>query len=270
MPSPSPTHHQGGLPAIDHIVVIVMENHEYGSVIGNPDAYFITSLAGTYSLATNDHATSHPSLPNYLDMVYGKDFGIHDDGEGYVLPGPNIATELHQAGLSWSDLNESMPDDDATPCSFPSAAPYAKKHNPFAYSSVLQSNTWACSRIDPYAVPRTLARFTFVTPDLCHDVHDCPISTGDRWLSQQVPRWLGRMSGHDLLILTFDEGTTNDGGGGHIATIVAGPGARHGTRDTTSYSHFSLLRTVEDAFGLPYLDHAGDPGVRNYGAMIRP
>jgi hypothetical protein len=140
------------------------------------------------------------------------------------------------------------------------AGDYAKKHDPFAYYRPLVG----CRNIVPlsqlYADERaaSLPRFIWITPNLCHDMHDCDPATGDRFLAQLVPPLLTALGRGGLLIITWDEGTSNDGccrlaAGGHIATIIAGPGARAGARLATPTDHYSTLQTIEDLFDLPRL-----------------
>jgi phosphatidylinositol-3-phosphatase len=264
-----------GGPASMHVVVIVFENKEYAAIRGSSEAPYINSLADQYGLAERYFANTHPSLPNYLDLIAGGDFGISDDGEGYLLRGRTLVDQLAANGLSWRAYMEGMAGDRTAPCPFSSHGGYRKKHNPFAYFARIQGRSGRCRHVLPFrrlsgALATGLPNFTWITPNMCHDMHDCDVATGDAWLSMEVPKWLDRMSGHDLLIMTFDEGTSDEGGGGHVVTVVAGPGAERGKRDGTSYSHFSLLRTIEDAFGLRHLNHAGDRGVHNFDPMIRP
>jgi hypothetical protein len=253
-----------------HVVVVIMENKDYSFVIGNPDAPYINALAGRYALATNDHANEHPSLPNYLDLTAGSDMGIHDDGESYVLSGPQLLSQLSSAGYSWAAYMESMPADATAPCSLPSFGLYRKKHNPFSYWTWLQGNSGRCRRVKPFSSldPSAMERFVWITPNMCHSTHDCSLAIGDAWLRANLPPILQRMSGSDVLFLTWDEGTTAEGGG-HIVTIVAGPGAKRGFTDGTAYSHYSLLLTVEDLFGVACLRHTCDPGVHSMLAMLR-
>jgi phosphatidylinositol-3-phosphatase len=100
-------------------------------------------------------------------------------------------------------------------------------------------------------------------------MHDCSVRIGDAWLARNVPRILRLLSGRDLLFLLFEEGTTSEGGGGHVACIVAGPGAKRMKTSSIRFSHFSLLRTVEDRFGLSHLGHAADPEVKAMDDLLR-
>lgn len=245
------------------VVVIVMENKEYSSIIDNPDAPYINGLADQYALATSYYANHHPSLPNYLDIVAGSNMGIKDDGESYVLSGNFLGRQLYSAGFVERVHAESMPSSETydRPCKFPTSGSYKKRHNPYSYWDWIQGvNGFGahCYMVLPYSkfYPDNLKAFTLIVPNICHDMHDCSIATGDAWLKTNVPPILSNMSGGDILILTFDEGSTTQYGGGHVVTIVAGPGARTHFTDSTFYTHYSLLRTIEDIFSLPCLRNA--------------
>jgi Phosphoesterase family len=115
----------------------------------------------------------------------------------------------------------------------------------------------------------------FVMPDLHHEMHSGPVRVADAWLRHFV----GRLQANTVwrqdtrLVLTFDESTRSDVrsccaglGRGRIPTIVFGPRVPQG-RDGTPYTHYSLLRSIEAAFGLPFLGHAGDPATATIPAL---
>jgi hypothetical protein len=242
-----------------------MENKEFGEVIGSSSAPFINGLARRYALAQGMYAASHPSLPNYLALTGGSTFGIESDCTGCnVNASSNLATQLSAAHLSWKAYMEDLPH----PCfTGASAGEYAKKHDPLVYYNDVRDNPRLCAHIVPLtqlaADERSsrLPTFVWITPNLCHDMHDCAISTGDHFLSSLVPALLRALGPHGLLFLTWDEGSSNAGccrlaSGGHVATIVAGPGARRGAQLTARTDHYSMLQTIEDTLGLPRLRNA--------------
>jgi phosphatidylinositol-3-phosphatase len=250
---------RGGAPA--HVAVIVMENKEYGDVIGARAAPFINALARNYALARTMYAVGHPSLPNYLALTGGSTFGIGSDCTDCGVNATSIVDQLLQAHISWKAYMEDLPH----PCfTGPSSGDYAKKHDPFAYYTRITHNRDLCAHIvslgqlgaDQRAA--ALPRFIWITPNLCHDMHDCGVSTGDRFLAALVPALLRSLGRNGLLFLTWDEGSSNASccrlaSGGHVATIVAGPGARRGARLSTPTDHYSVLQTIEDLLGLPRL-----------------
>jgi hypothetical protein len=272
---PSPLAHLGtGGPA--HVAVIVMENHEYGDIIGSSSAPYINSLAHRYALASRMYAITHPSLPNYLALTGGSTFGIDSDCTDCVVRATSLVDQLESAQLSWRGYMEDLP----RPCfTGASAGDYAKKHDPFAYYTRIASNAGRCASIVPLtrlSVDErrgTLPRFLWITPNLCHDMHDCSVSTGDRFLSALVPPLLRSLGQRGLLFLTWDEGSSDDGccrlaSGGHIATIVAGPGARARARLATPTDHYSVLQTIEDLLHLRRLRGAACAGTSSLQPLL--
>ena len=243
------------------VFVLVMENREYDQVIGSAAAPYLNHLASRRALATRYFAITHPSLPNYLAILGGSTFGISNDCTDCEARGASLATQLSGAGIGWRAYMEGMP----SPCfGDPYSGGYAKKHNPFAYFPEITSDPGLCKRIVPgrrLAADlgrETIAPFSWITPDLCNDAHDCSISVGDAYLRRLVPRLLRHLGPHGLLAITFDEGTSSAGCcgnayGGKVATILAGPDVRRNARLGKAYTHYSLLRTIEDHFGLGHL-----------------
>jgi phosphatidylinositol-3-phosphatase len=254
---PSPPARLAGGPRA-HIAVVVMENEEYGDIVGSPSTPYINSLARRYGLATQMYAIRHPSLPNYLALTGGSTHGIDSDCTDCTVPGTGLAGQLQAKGVSWSAYMEDMP---SSCFNGAGAGGYAKKHDPFMYYTGISGNPALCSKVVPF--PRlardegsnSLPAFAWITPNLCHDMHDCSPAVGDRFLAQTIPPLLRALGPRGLLLLTWDEGSSDNGccrlaGGGHIATIVAGPVARAGARLRTPTDHYSVLQTIEDLFGL--------------------
>lgn len=249
----------GGAPA--HVAVIVMENEEYGAVVGSHSAPFINHLAARYALAGAMYAVGHPSLPNYLALTAGSTFGIRSDCTACSIHATSLIDQLAHAHISWKAYMEDLPH----PCfTGPSSGDYAKKHDPFAYYTRVTRNPRRCGHIVPLRQlgadehARALPRFIWITPNLCHDMHDCSVATGDQFLAKLVPPLLRSLGRNGLLFLTWDEGSSDAGccrlaSGGHIATIVVGPGARRDARITLPTDHYSVLQTIEDLFALPRL-----------------
>jgi hypothetical protein len=256
--------------SLDHIAVIVMENHDYGQVIGSSSASYTNSLAHTYATAANYFAVDHPSLPNYLALAGGSTFGITDDcTDCHVPSAPSLANQLDGAGISWTDYQEGMPSACYTGADYPPGQ-YAKKHNPFIYFDAVATNPALCSRIVPATslagdiAAGHLPAFTWITPNLCNDTHDCSVQTGDAYLAGLVPGLLQALGPHGALFIVWDEsaGSDNSGccggkaAGGHVPAIVAGQGARKGASSSVAYDHYSVLRTIEDNWGLAELGNA--------------
>jgi acid phosphatase len=129
-----------------------------------------------------------------------------------------------------------------------------------------------------------LPRLVFVTPNLDHDMHGAGEGGDDAALIAAADRWLegfyGKLAGSPAwrdgtrLVVTWDEGGGGEklgccGGlaaGGNVATIVTGPGLVP-ARDDATYSHYSLLRSIETLFHLPLLGHASDPSTATIPAL---
>jgi phosphatidylinositol-3-phosphatase len=238
----------------------MMENHGYSQVWNTSSTPYITSLGNQYVRATNYHASIHPSLPNYLQLYAGSNYGITTDcspSDSCHVNAPSLADNLEAKGLSWKAYMEGMP----SPCHLSVSDNYAPKHNPFVYFDDIRNNPLRCGLHDvPYTVlptDLTLAittpNYVFISPDLCNDMHDCPIATGDAWLKANVPPILNSpacTSDKCLIILTWDEDDHADGN--QVLTIFAGSAAKTGgATSDAAYSHYSTLRTIEDIFGLP-------------------
>jgi hypothetical protein len=275
--TPSPiARSAGGRPA--HIAVLLMENEEYGDIIGSHATPYINSLARRYSLASAMYAIGHPSLPNYLALTGGSTFGISSDCTDCAVGATSLVDQLERARISWKAYMEDLPGRCFTGAG---AGEYAKKHDPFIYYTRVARNPASCANIVPLERlstderAGTLPEFIWITPNLCHDMHDCSPATGDRFLSALLPPLLRALGPQGLLFLTWDEGTTNDGccrlaAGGHIATIVAGGGARRGGRIRTTVDHYSVLQTVEDLLGLPRLRGAACACTPSLQPLLRP
>jgi hypothetical protein len=255
----------GRLPAFDHVYLIVMENREYGSIVGSPNAPYINSLIGTYGLATNYDAVSHPSEPNYLALFGGSTFGVTNDGI-YNLARSNLAKQLWSAGLSWHVYEQDYPGH----CSRTSAARggvdlvgvagwYARKHNPaISFRNIARhpdrcANITSLASFDPGA-----AKFEMIVPNTKNDMHSGATAQGDAFLQAFVPLITGSPAfAHSLLLITWDEGWTHRGGGGHVATIVVSPLLKAaGIQSAVPHNHYSLLRTIEAGLGVPCLRKA--------------
>jgi hypothetical protein len=229
------------------VVLILMENHSYGQIAGSSSAPYLNRFARRGTLFTNMSAVSHPSLPNYLALTSGSTLGCTSDAcPPHSYRATNVFRQLRVAGLTWRAWDESMPGR----CVLHDASLYAVRHNPAVYYRDLFPND--CPRHDrpyPTTLPRRLPDLTFVTPDLCHDMHDCSVAAGDTWLRTHVPPLLARGA---IVVITFDEGTSND----HVFCAARGPGLGHGVRRGAAFTHYGLLAGIERHFGLRRLRHA--------------
>jgi phosphatidylinositol-3-phosphatase len=246
-------------PHFTHVVVIVFENRSATSIVGNPAAPTFNALARRYARLVKYDAVAHPSLPNYLALVSGSTHGITSDCTGCVVRGPNLADALARAGKTWKTYAEDLPRPGYTG---PSVGLYKRAHDPFVYFRDVAASPDLRDHLVPFTqLGRDLASdrlpdFSLLIPNLCHDMHNCPVRTGDDWLKAQIPRLLHspELRG-GVVFVVFDEGAKTDhrGGGGHIGAIALGPTVQPGSTFTKRTGHYGLLRTIEDGLGLPRL-----------------
>ncbi|WP_439943582.1 alkaline phosphatase family protein [Streptomyces sp. BBFR115] len=242
-----------GVPTPDHVVVVVFENHAYNQVIDSSSAPYLNSLKSGGANLTQSYAETHPSQPNYFALFSGSTQGVTDDS--CYTPGfssaANLASEQLAAGRTWASYNETLPSQGSTTCS---SGKYARKHNPwFGFGNVPTSSakTFAQFPTDYSALPQ----LSFVIPNLCSDMHDCSVSTGDTWLKNNLGAYATWAKTHNsLLVVTFDE--DNRLSGNRIPTVLYGQPVAAGTTSSTTYNHYDLLRTLEDTQRLT--THAGN------------
>jgi hypothetical protein len=231
-----------------HVFVIVMENKSPQQALRGT---FTASLAAKYRVAGNYAAIAHPSLPNYLALSSGQTWGVQDDNY-QVLPRGGLGDQLTAAGVSWRAYMEGM----TSGRCLNSPYPYVVRHNPFAFygghcpDNVVPLTSLAADLDGPKA-----PLFSWISPDACHDQHDCGLSVGDDWLRQTVgtitqsKAW----AANGVLFITWDEddGATEN----KVLTLVIAPHQSHKV-SSKPYTHYSLLATVEDLLGAGRLGNA--------------
>lgn len=223
------------------VVLVLMENHSRAQITASAAPY-LTSFANAGRTFTHYNAIEHPSLPNYLDIVSGSNQGCRNDRcprQTYT------ANNLFNQVGDWQAWNESM----QHPCQLNSQGQFAVKHSPAAYFTDLRSSCPARDVPYPSQVPASLAAFTFVTPNLCNDMHSCSVRTGDNWARDHIPALLAVGA---VVIVVFDEGS----GSQNVFCAERGPGVPSVT-EAAAYNHYGLLHGLEDHFGAAHLGHAG-------------
>lgn len=285
------------LPAVDRIVVIVLENQEAASILSaSPDASRtprLDRLAHANGIAANYFGIAHPSLPNYIALIAGDTFGIADDrGSCFTrtlkrhchrFGARNLVDELEKKHISWTALMQSMPRAAFLGGGYFFSTTYAEKHNPFVYFSDIATNAQRMAHIVPLesvdavrtllSDGKTAPRFLFIVPDLCHDMHGAPqcldrddmYAQSDAFVSDLVSaiQHSAAFTNRSAIFITWDEGTSNaaccdlQSGGGRVAAIVVG---KHGAprRSNAAYNHYSLLNTIETVWGLGRVGHTGE------------
>jgi phosphatidylinositol-3-phosphatase len=269
-PSPSPTV-VSFVPNFSHIVFIVFENREFGSVVDNPKMPYFNELAKEYTLLTQHYAVIHPSLPNYIALMGGDTFGIKTNAEDQSVDAVSFPDLVEQSGRTWKTYQEDLPE----PCFEGSTSTYAKKHNPFIYFAPIRTDTARCNRtIVPLTelytdlAQNTLPDFVFITPNICNDAHDCSLDIADQWLRKlnvKLLDYLNKSGEPYLMLITFEEGQGNSSccglpakAGGRVPTVLVSPQVKAGFQDDTQYTHYSVLKTISEAWGLPYLGKAAE------------
>jgi hypothetical protein len=169
--------------AFDHIFVIMLENHSKSSVIDDPNAPYLTSLAHTYSMADNYYGVTHPSMPNYLATIAGDNFGIQDDNDQNVvnLDRTNLVDQLEAKHIGWDAYLDTLPanklDRFGPTVAGTQVSLYAKKHNPFVLFDDIKNNPDRMSHVRDYTQLATdlnskgAPQFVWITPNQCNDMH---------------------------------------------------------------------------------------------------
>lgn len=234
------------VPRPDHVVVVLEENHSYSDVIGNSSAPYLNSLAAGGASFTRSFGVTHPSEPNYLALFSGSTHSLTSDSCPHSYTTQNLGSELITAGDSFTGYSESMPSDGYTGCT---SGAYARKHNPwvnFTKDVPASSNR----RFSEFPTDfTTLPTVSFVIPNLNDDMHNGTVSAGDSWLQSNLSAYAAWARTHNsLLIVTWDE--DDNSSNNQIPTIFYGQHVKTGTY-SESIKHYNVLRTLEDAYGLP-------------------
>ncbi len=270
--TPSPTATSKPLvPDFDHIVLIVFENKEFGSVIGNSQMPTYNRLAREHTLLTQYYAVTHPSLPNYIALMGGETFGIDSNCRKCFIDETSLPDLIEASGRTWKTYQEDMP----SPCYIGDTHIYVQKHNPFVYFDNIRLDAARCERsVVPLTALQTdietdsLPNFLFIKPNLCNDSHDCELDVSDAWLTTLLDGLIPALDSTGdsyVVFMLFEEGQGDHSccglpkkAGGRVPVVIYSPLARNGFEDSTQYTHYSLLKTISEAWGLPYLGHAAE------------
>ena len=265
----------GGQP-IKTVFLILMENHNWSTITPSAAPYINNTL-----LAVGSHAEQyfnapgiHPSLPNYLWLEAGTNFGISDDNapsSNHQGTTNHLVTLLKNANITWKSYDEDI---SGTSCPLTNVSKYAVKHNPFVYfddvtNALSTTSAYCIAHVRPYTElatdlnNNTVASYNFITPNLCNDMHDCSVTMGDTWLATNVAMIMNSTAYQQggVIFITWDEGESSQGGAdGPIGLIVLSPKAKGaGYKNTIHYTHGSTLRTIEEIFHLtPLLGDAAN------------
>jgi len=248
-PALTPVAHAAGVPSLDHIIVVVMENKNYDQVRTAP---YIARLVASGSSFSNYHAITHPSQPNYIALWSGSTQGVADDAcpaPGSPFTGENLGHACEAAGLTWRAYAEDLPAVGSSDCRA-DGGQYARKHDPWTdFANVNHQNERPYADLAADIAGGRLPALTFVIPNMCNDMHSCPVEKGDAWLSNNLPAMLRAVGPRGIVVLTWDE--ADDGPTNQILTVINGTPLKHGYVSSRAVTHYTLLRTICDALNLP-------------------
>ncbi len=253
------------------VFIIVMENKSWSQVKDPAVAPYLNNTLLPQSSYANQYFTPAgltASLPNYLWLEAGDHLGILENTSprlGHQATTDHLVTYLNNKGLSWKSYQEDI---SGTVCPLIREGNYVPRHNAMVYFDDVTGDTNYClAHIRPFTElagdlnNNTVGRYNFITPNLCNDSHDCPISTGDAWLSNVIPMIMNSQAYKDngVIFLTWDEGSgaSLEGPIGMVVTSPVGKGG--GYNNNIRYTHSSTLRTLQEIFGVtPFLRDAGN------------
>lgn len=270
--------------ASDRVIVVVLENQDYGSVIGSASMPYLNGVTQGSGSLTNFFANTHPSIGNYFMMTAGQ-IVSNDDGYTGVISDDNLVRRMVASGRSWRVYAESLPSEGYIGGD---AYPYIKHHNPFAYFSDVRNDAAQAQNIVPFSqlaadlAAGRLPDFAFVVPNNQSNMHDCPpgmttcstaqkLAYGDAWLRDHIGPVLtsGALPANTVVIITFDEAQSdNTNGGGKVAAVFTGPHAKTGYQSSTFYQMENLLGTFCSSLKLQGCPGAG-ASARNMAEMLR-
>lgn len=230
---------------------MIVENHSFDEVLKSSGAPYFAQLVRSGRTLTQFYAITHPSQPNYLALFSGSTQGIRDDSCPHTFSGPNLGSELRSHGHSFTGYAQGLPQPGWTGCTH---GDYARKHAPWVNFSNLPASTTSRPMSDFPTNYADLPTVSFVIPDLQHDMHDGTLAQSDTWVRKNLADYVAWAKTHNsVLVLTADE--DDKSADNNIPAVVVGQGVRPGQDDHT-YTLYSLLRTIEDWYGLPPLGHS--------------
>ena len=268
------------LPSFGNVVIVVGENTNYSTSYNSSNMPYLTSLANTYGLGVNYYSDTHPSIGNYLNLVTGNILTDDDSRtpQNFPVSLNNIALELQNAGGTWKDYVENLPN--SASCGGLNPGRYYVRHDPLEYLTTVNTDRshYVCfGQFSKDLMQRRLPNLSWLVPNGCDDAHDCSIQTFDTWLRDRIGLLLTssyfRPGGTGLLIIVFDE--NNDSGspncqttteglgcGGQVELVVVSPFSKRGYQSQggdsrnyhNSYDEGDILRLMAQGLGLPTSD----------------
>ncbi len=240
---------RAGAPAFKKVVLMVFENASYDEAMAQPA---LAQFAQSGALLTNYHAVAHPSQPNYIAMTAGSVSGVSSD-RPVNLDVPHLGDLLETAGRSWRVYAQAYPGG----CYLGAqSGTYARKHVPFLSFKDVQNDPTRCGNVvDDSAFASDLSNgslpaFSLFIPDLNNDGHDTGAAYAANWFSSYFGPLLKdpAFTRDTLLVLVFDEDDKSEGN--QVFAALYGASVAPGATSSAPYTHYSVLRTIEDAYGL--------------------
>ena len=243
---------------VQHVFIVVEENHSYSSVIGSSEMPYLNRLATTYAYAKGYYANTHPSIGNYFILTAGENV-TNDDRSSAEVAADNIVRHLVKAGKTWKEYSEDLPSVGYTGGD---NGGYTEHHNPLSYFSDVRESSTEAQNLVPFAqfsidlANHRLPNYGFIVPNDSDNAHDGTLAQADAWLQAKIDPLIMSSDfnspGGGLLIIVFDESFDSDtvNGGGHVAWVVVGPNVKKGFTSAASYQHESTLRFMSEAIGL--------------------
>ena len=241
----------------DHTVILIMENHSLNELYGNASAPYINSILNDPQTAflNQSFALTHPSQPNYIMLFSGSAQGVVNDNlpTGIPFTTPNLGALLLQNGFGFKAYSEDLPSIGFTGST---SGLYARKHAPWVNWQASATNGIPAADHLPFTgFPtdfNTLPTLSFVIPNLVNDMHDggtvASVAPGDLWVQNNLNSYIQWCKTHNsIFILTFDEDDASQNN--RILSSVTGQWIRGGTY-TQPITHYNVLRTIEDLYGL--------------------
>lgn len=248
-----------------HIAIVLEENTDYLSVVGTTAMPYLNTLISQYGLATQYYATTHPSIGNYMDLTTGQIL-TNDDAQTpatFPVSADNVVRELLAAGKTWKAYGEDLPSVGYTG---PDVGNFAIRHYPLAYMTDVLNSQAQLQNLVPFTQFATdlaagnLPNYSWITPNLCDDAHNCPLSTADTWLQANIDPLIKNpaFQKDGLLIIVFDESASdNTNGGGRVVCVLISPASsKLAFQSTTLYQHPSVLRLTLEGLGVQTLPGA--------------
>src|SRR5438132_10118948 len=229
----------------DQLVVVLMENKNLNEVYG--PAPYMTQLADQYSFSQGRSSITNPSQPNYIAIMGASTFGVSGDGNHPNLNHPTLVDLIETSGHTWNAIAEGS----GSGCSI--NPDRGEDHFPFLSYTTITGSAARCADLHSGGPPDVVAalnagtNFIWFTPNDGHNMHDNSVASGDSWLQSWVPGLLTAMAGkHAALFLTYDEGYASPP---LVYSGFSGPTAKQAYKSTSSYTHYSLLKLIEDVWG---------------------